>query len=71
MLLAVFLPFRGLESGPEFYNNMNASHNSRGPEDDEASFYNNMAASRNLAGPESDEVNVSLVVLVFVQCSLT
>ena len=34
---------------------MNASHNSRGPEDDESSFFNNMAASRNQAGPENDE----------------
>jgi hypothetical protein len=56
MLFAYLMPFKSLEAGPEFYNNMNASHNSRGPEDDEASFFNNMVASRNQAGPENDEV---------------
>ncbi len=55
-MLFALIPFRALEAGPEFYNNMNASKNSRGPENDESSFYNNMTASRNQAGPESDEV---------------
>jgi hypothetical protein len=58
MLFAYLRPFSSLEAGPEFYNNMNASNNTRGPENDEASFYNNMAASRNRAGPESDEVSI-------------
>ncbi len=56
MLFGYLVPFKALEAGPEFYNNMNASKNSRGPENDEAAFYNNMAASRNQAGPENDEV---------------
>jgi hypothetical protein len=56
-MLFALIPFRALEAGPEFYNNMNASKNSRGPENDEASFYNNMTASRNQAGPENDEVS--------------
>ncbi len=69
MLFAHFLPFRALEPGPEFYNNMNASKNSRGPENDEAAFYNNMAASRNQAGPESDEVSTACLPTNWIWCS--
>ena len=50
----LLVPFRSLEPGPEFYNNADASHNQRGPEDDQAYFYNNADASGNCVGGDEN-----------------